>query len=110
MNNSEVLYEYHCKRCGKIMFPTPDHAYKDERGMYCSWTCFNHRNDGRRRGHNNKQIEQYSLEGELLHVYPSATAAADSIYDNDATAQGIYKACRENKKYKRFIWRYKDET
>lgn len=34
-----------CGRCGKAFIPAPQHIYKDNGKSYCSWTCFNHRND-----------------------------------------------------------------
>lgn len=39
------LVEVKCKKCGKLFIPAPFHVFKDYRGMYCSWTCFNHRKD-----------------------------------------------------------------
>ena len=36
---------YFCKRCGKEFYPTYQHTYKKDGIYYCSWTCFNHRND-----------------------------------------------------------------
>jgi uncharacterized OB-fold protein len=39
------IVEMKCPKCGKIFVPAPYHAYKDGGKLYCSWTCYNHRND-----------------------------------------------------------------
>lgn len=38
-----------CKKCGKQFAPAPQHVYKDEGRYYCTWTCFNHRKDDRKK-------------------------------------------------------------
>ena len=39
------MKENKCPRCGKKFIPAPYHIYKSGKRRYCSWTCFNHRND-----------------------------------------------------------------
>ena len=34
-----------CKKCRKEFLPAPMHVYKHGKELYCSWSCFNHRND-----------------------------------------------------------------
>ena len=34
-----------CPRCKKKFCPAPYHVYRDEKGYYCSWTCYNHKDD-----------------------------------------------------------------
>ena len=38
-----------CPKCGKVFLKQPFHVYvgqyKGKRRAFCSWTCFNHRND-----------------------------------------------------------------
>lgn len=34
-----------CKKCGKMFPPAALHIYKEGAKYYCSWTCYNHRND-----------------------------------------------------------------
>lgn len=34
-----------CKKCGKEFIPAPLHIYKAGSKYYCSWTCYNHRED-----------------------------------------------------------------
>ena len=47
MNSHDYLdtIEKHCSRCGKLFIVAPQHIYKQGRKVYCSWTCYNHRND-----------------------------------------------------------------
>jgi uncharacterized OB-fold protein len=41
------LEEKKCAKCGKLFVPSYHHTFKQKgKGKYwCSWTCFNHRND-----------------------------------------------------------------
>ena len=42
-----TLREKRCDLCGKSFIPTYEYVYHDKKqgGWFCSWTCFNHRND-----------------------------------------------------------------
>lgn len=42
-------YTRHCKKCNKEIFPTYEWAYKEGSKYYCSWKCFNHRHDGKKK-------------------------------------------------------------
>lgn len=42
---SKIIPTKKCKKCGKIFIPAPMHIYKQGSKWYCSWTCYNHRND-----------------------------------------------------------------
>jgi hypothetical protein len=39
------LTEKRCAKCGKTFIAAPYHIYKKGVKWYCSWTCYNHRND-----------------------------------------------------------------
>ena len=39
------IIETDCVKCGKKFVPAPYHVYKTWKGYYCSWSCYNHRND-----------------------------------------------------------------
>lgn len=39
------IREMTCKRCGKNFVPAVEHKFKVDTKYYCSWTCYNHRND-----------------------------------------------------------------
>ena len=103
-------YYYHvpayCVACGKEFYPTPEHVYKDSKGQYCCWTCFNHRNDGKETRW--RQVEKCDLDGDVISIYQSAGKAAE--YNYGCTSKGIIKAINSGKPYKGFIWRYKKKT
>lgn len=44
-HHDPVLNETKCRRCGRTFIAAPQHIYKVGKALYCSWTCFNHRND-----------------------------------------------------------------
>jgi hypothetical protein len=54
------MQEHKCKKCKKNFIPAPEHAYKDGKGLYCSWTCYLHRNDGKTE---NKEKEKRNESG-----------------------------------------------
>lgn len=37
--------EKHCKKCGKLFIPAPEHIYREGSKFYCKWSCYLHRND-----------------------------------------------------------------
>lgn len=43
--DESYLTEKKCAKCGKTFIAAPYHVYKTNRKWYCSWTCYNHRND-----------------------------------------------------------------
>lgn len=101
------LGESICKKCGKIFYRAAKHVYKDTKGFYCSWTCFNHRNDKKKKYENFKHIELCSLDGTVIQTFRSASYA--ECYVPHATAVSIRKACESGKPYRGYIWRYADE-
>lgn len=97
--------EKRCAKCGKIFIAAPFHIYKDNGEYYCKWTCYNHREDGKANNRKIRKVELYGESGELLKVFTSATAAAEHTgYD----ASRIRDACREQKPYMGFIWKYRE--
>ncbi len=94
-----------CRKCGKMFLPAPEHIYRDIKGLYCSWHCFNHRNDGRCT--RQKMVEVYGKDGELLRRYPSAEKAAEHLGFDD---KRIRNACATGEKYQGFLWKYKSEV
>lgn len=99
------MFEVHCKKCGKIFFPTPLHVYKNQMGIYCSWTCFNHSRVESKVHY--RHVEQYTREGEYVTTFLSAAVAADFM---GCPTNGIRTACKKNKIYKGYLWRYEDEV
>ena len=48
--------EKKCAKCGKRFISAAEHIYKKNGKWYCSWTCYNHRNE--RSGAKNEQSDQ----------------------------------------------------
>lgn len=100
------MIERICDKCGKIFIPAPQHIFVDEKKIYCSWTCYNHREESKpSKGRKIKKIELYSESGNLLKVFTSATDAAEKT---GYLANAIRDACREHKPYMGFIWKYRE--
>lgn len=104
MANKNNLEGTICPKCGKEFFPYPQHIYKCGSKRYCSWTCFNHKDDGK--PSKNKAVLQYTLDGVFIREFESAKQAADFI---DGTANYIRYVCLGQRKsaYKS-IWKYKE--
>ena len=100
------MEEVICKKCGKIFVPAPQHMYRDGKGLYCSWTCYNHRNDGNHQKRAFKYVEVYDKnDGHLLRRFTSATDAAEYTgFD----IKKIQQACRNKSEYYGFVWKYKE--
>lgn len=95
--------EHKCRKCGKLFIPAPQHVYKDNRGFYCTWTCYNHKDDGRVKKW--RYIELYSESGELLRRF---TSAADAAEKTGYEVENIRDACRTGTPYHGFLWKYKE--
>lgn len=96
------LIEHYCPHCGKIFFPTPMHVYKDSKHRYCSWTCFNHRNDGKK--HRWSMVEALYSDGTVAMTFQSATKAAEWL---GGQPHEIKQAIDNNTTYKGYLWRTK---
>lgn len=63
-----MFREVVCKRCGKTFIPTYGWVYKEYDKYYCSFPCYNHRNDDKPqipikesdKVRVNKKVEQYT--------------------------------------------------
>lgn len=101
----------YCRKCKKEIYITPEWAYKDGWGVYCSWKCFNHRFDKKttnEKKYHYKAIEQVTLDGKtVVATYKNAYDATAAI---DGTVNGVYGACRHGTQYKKFLWRYIDDN
>ena len=95
-----MLEPYFCKKCGKEFYPTPEHVYKDYTGLYCCWTCFDYH---RQNKHYRRKPVEVLEKGEVVGRYPSAVIAAKTF---DVSEESIKKACRNNRTYKGYQWRY----
>lgn len=49
LNFNRLIPEKKCAKCGKVFIVAPQHVFKvydkEHTKYYCSWTCYNHRND-----------------------------------------------------------------
>ena len=45
VNFNQIIPQKKCRKCGKYFIPAPMHVYRVGSKYYCSWTCYNHRND-----------------------------------------------------------------
>lgn len=100
------MLELICPKCGKNFIPAPMHVYKEYGRVYCSWTCYNHRNDEKllRKA---KSVAQYTKQGEYIKTFPNANIAA---VQTNYIARYIREACRLHKPYKGYIWRYQNDV
>lgn len=39
------IREKKCAKCGKLFISAPQHIYREKSKWFCSWTCYNHRNN-----------------------------------------------------------------
>ncbi len=79
------------------------YAYKDEKGFYCGWHCYNHRKD---RKYKYKRVVMCNRDGKPLELFNSANDAAE---DTGIDTKHIQWACREHKCLGGFLWKYEDE-
>lgn len=100
-----MFKEVHCKRCGKNFIPAPQHIYRDNRSIYCSWTCYLHRNDNKKTAFKTKKVGQYTPCGDLIRIYESAKdASAITGYET----KRIRMACLQRFIYFGYQWRYEE--
>ena len=89
-----------CPRCGKEHYPTPDHVYRDSKGMYCGWHCFNHRYDDELE----RKVEMVNSEGEVVRTFNSI---AEAIAQVRGQAFRVIRAIAQKEEYRNYFWRYK---
>lgn len=100
-----MLTEFFCPICGKLFIPAPQHIYKENGKVYCSWTCFCRR-VVKEKAKKVKIIEQCSKDGDVIRTFKGAVEAAELI---NGTEDSIRKACKNSKAYKGYLWRYKND-
>lgn len=98
-----------CRRCGKEYFPTPMHAYKDDKGSYCSWTCFNHRFDNKKDVRPIEMLDYADIYGKRLVVKKTFNSIAEALSYVGGTPTALRRAVKEERTYKHFMWRYKKD-
>lgn len=99
-----------CPVCKKEFFPTMHWVYRDEFSILCSWKCFRINEKSAtayKRKYRDRQVEQLTTDGELVRTFKTSHEAADFM---KCPYSSLSQACKENKKFKGYIWRYKDEV
>ena len=94
------MLEKFCQKCGKSFIPVYNHRFKDRDGIYCSWSCYNHRYDN----DPPTMVELCTPNGKVVKTFHGLTDAADSTGCNLGY---IHRACKENTVYHGYLWRYK---
>ena len=97
-----MLNEIICPQCGKKFIRAAQHIYKDRGRTYCSWACYNHKDDNKTS--TAKVVEQYTTKGDLIETFNNPAEAAEEV---NGTADGVRSACRKCSFYKGYLWRYK---
>lgn len=109
-NNLPDLFEKTCPFCSKKFIPAPEHAYRVEKRLYCSWHCYLsvlRMNENRKKNYNQRVVEMYDQSGSLLERFASARDAAERL---GFRVDSIRECCRrEAKTYKGYVWRYAGE-
>ena len=100
------MIEVSCRKCGKMFIPAPMHSLRDAKGLYCSCTCFLHREMPKvnSRG-NRKKVVMCDRYWNEIKTFPSATKAAEYVGVEPNT---LGMAIREKRMSQGFLWVYKD--
>lgn len=94
-----------CIRCGKNFIPTrPFYQYED----CCSYTCWIHKDDGKKSTHIGRPVAMYSKSGVFLRDFDTAYDAAQ--YANIVKPDNIRLCCNGKVKTSGgYIWKWKKE-
>ena len=98
------MVEKNCPVCGKHFVRAAKHLYKEGKACYCSWSCFNHRDDDAVKP---RAVEQYTRSGIVKRTYKSIEDAADII---GGSSLDIFEACKNCTFYKGYLWRYRNDV
>lgn len=100
--------EAKCPMCGKIFIPAPLHTYKEHDIFYCSWRCLSHARAGATKieKRTSPPVEMIDVDGVCVETFKDSLDAAIFV---DGLEYEVRAACREEKLYKEYMWRYKRE-
>lgn len=117
MRGTDDIYEYRglqkihipeaiCAKCGRNFVVAPEHRFVDGYGRkYCKWSCYNHRNDGRKSRKKVRAVEKYTIDGKFVCDYPSVKEAASELVCEE---KGIRAVCNGGQtQCAGFMWKYK---
>lgn len=91
-NDIEVV----CHGCGKLFVPAPQHVYKEDDLLVCTWSCLCDLRRRKERTRKNRgrsdisAVEMLDLQGGHITFFPSARAAGDALGVDPA---GIRDVC-----------------
>lgn len=98
----------YCRECGKEFYKHPEHAYKDDHGPYCSWSCLNRRRDKKKKSKPRyTPVEQLTLDGQHICTFQSANQAMEMMGYSANTGAKFRQACLDGGEYRGFKWCYK---
>ncbi len=102
------MIEMICPKCGKLFIPAPLHRFRDEGRVYCSWTCYNHRDQKTYtlRGRKPQRVAMCDRTGTEIQEFQSALKASELTgYDY----KGIQFACNSSTTFRGYLWKYKEK-
>ena len=101
---SEAWVDRVCAECGRVFCPAPYHIFKQKKGTktlyYCGWNCYCKRDKTPSRQYQGRAraVDVFSLNGELIHTYPTMKAASEETGESLTAitncCKGITKATR----------------
>lgn len=75
------LVDTKCAKCGKIFVPAPQHVYRDNGKWYCTWTCYNHRKDEKKKKEKRMDLKNLKNTKALVQaILERDTRARNSDY------------------------------
>lgn len=99
------MIEESCRKCGKMFIPAPMHSLRDDKGFYCSCTCFLHRERPKNNSRGKcKKVAMCDRHWNEIKAFPSVTKAAEYVGVEPVT---IRAACVEERMSQGFLWKYK---
>lgn len=102
-----MLEPSYCKHCGKEFYPTPDHVYKDDDGIYCGWNCLTQHRNSNKAHCKQVQLMDPNDPGTPLYTYKNARYAASVFRGSEVD---IRRACKTGERCYGYHWRYADDN
>ena len=99
------MTEKTCAKCGKVFVPAVYHKFRIGDTYWCKWSCYLHRDEKPKKEPTTKMVQIFDEDGSMVGCFRSAREAADTL---DLPENSIADACRLERCYKGFYWRYKE--
>ena len=107
----ELMRSVVCKKCGKKFLPAVYHVYKDAGKYYCSWHCYNHKDDGKKK-RTRSGVLMYDKDGVFLREFASSNEASMYLHGEGKaiSSKSIQLVCRgEQGSAGGYIFKYKEK-